>query len=158
MNQERFDRIRLARSANVGPITYRQLIKRFGSAGEALRALPDLARRGGGRNVHVADERAVDCEISRIASLGAHWLIQGDADYPFLLDQIADAPPVLTYRGNAGLFGRPCIAMVGARNASAAACRFARGLAQDLVDQGGAVVSGLARNRHCGASGGLGWQ
>ncbi len=69
----------------------------------------------------------------------------GDPDYPFLLDQMETAPPALIVRGDVALTARPCIAMVGARNASAAACRFARGLARDLGQRGAVVVSGLAR-------------
>ncbi len=69
----------------------------------------------------------------------------GDADYPFLLDQMEGAPPALIFRGDVTLAARECVAMVGARNASAAACRFARTLAQDLGQRGVVVVSGLAR-------------
>ena len=43
------DRLRLVRSPGIGPVTYRQLIARFGSAAAALAAVPDLARRGGGK-------------------------------------------------------------------------------------------------------------
>lgn len=145
MNQDRFDLIRLARSERIGPISFRQLLSRFGSAGEALAALPDLARRGGGRALVPADAGVVAREVERVAALGASWLIFGDADYPALLAETPDAPPVLTIRGDVSLASRRCVAMVGARNASAAACRFARGLARDLVAEGITVVSGLAR-------------
>ena len=145
MEQERFDAIRLARSPRIGPVSYRQLIARFGSASEALRALPDLARRGGGKMRALADERQIAAEAERAEALGARYLIWGDADYPALLAETGDAPPVLSYKGDLGLARRPCVAMVGARNASAAACRFARGLAQQLAGEGVVVVSGLAR-------------
>lgn len=142
--QERFDRLRLIRSPRIGPVTFRQLMARFGSAGEALRAVPDLAARGGGK-ASVADARAVEQEIARSRALGARYLLMGDADYPFLLDQMEGAPPALIVRGDVALAGRQGVAMVGARNASAAACRFARTLAQDLGQRGAVVVSGLAR-------------
>jgi len=145
MDQDRFDLIRLARSGRIGPVSFRQLVSRFGSAGEALRALPDLARRGGGRAAMAADAGAIAREVDRVAALGASWLILGDRDYPSLLAETPDAPPVMTYRGNLSLGSRRCVAMVGARNASAAACRFARGLARELAGEGVAVVSGLAR-------------
>ena len=145
MDQDRFDAIRLARSPRIGPVTYRQLIARFGSASEALRALPDLARRGGGKMRALADERDIAAEVQRAEALGARYLIWGDADYPALLAETADAPPTLSYRGDLNLAGRPCVAIVGARNASAAACRYARGLAQQLAGEGVVVVSGLAR-------------
>lgn len=142
--QERFDRLRLIRSPRIGPVTFCQLLARFGSAGEALRAVPDLAARGGGRAV-LAEAAAVEREIAASRALGARYLLMGDADYPFLLDQFEGAPPALIVRGDVALPARPCIAMVGARNASAAAIRFARGLAQDLGQRGAVVVSGLAR-------------
>lgn len=117
---------------------------RFGTAGAALRAVPDLAARGGGK-ASVADAGAVEREIAASRALGARYLLMGDADYPALLDQMDGAPPALIIRGDAALSARQCIAMVGARNASAAAVRFARVLAQDLGQRGAVVVSGLAR-------------
>ncbi len=157
MDRARFDAIRLARSPNVGPVTFRQLISRFGTASEALKALPDLTRRGGGKGLSLADEGAVAAEIDRVSALRAFWLIHGDADYPALLAQTDDAPPVLICKGDPALAARECVAMVGARNASAAACRFARGLARDLAARGLVVVSGLARGidtaAHWGALG-----
>ncbi|OYW83675.1 MAG: DNA processing protein DprA, partial [Sphingobium sp. 32-64-5] len=123
MDQERFDRIRLARSEGVGPVGYRRLLSRFGTAGEALRAVPELARQRGGRSVRLAAEGAIAREAGRLAAIGADWLIQGDSDYPALLAEAGDAPPVLTIRGNRALLHRVCVAVVGARNASAAARR-----------------------------------
>jgi DNA processing protein len=142
--RDRFERLRLIRSPRIGPVSYRQLLARFGSAGEALRAIPDLAARGGGK-ASVADVGAVEREIAATRALGARYLLMGDADYPVLLDQMEGAPPALIVRGDVTLAARPCVAMVGARNASAAACRFARSLAQDLGQRGAVVVSGLAR-------------
>lgn len=141
---ERFDRLRLIRSPRIGPVSYRQLLARFGSAGEALRAIPMLAERGGGR-ASVAEAGAVEREIAASRALGARYLLMGDADYPALLDQMEGAPPALIVKGDGTLAARPCVAMVGARNASAAACRFARILAQDLGQREAVVVSGLAR-------------
>jgi len=142
--QERFDRLRLIRSPRIGPVTFRQLMARFGRAGDALRAVPELASRGGGK-ASVADVGAVEQEIARSKTLGARYLLMGDKDYPFLLEQMEGSPPALIVRGNVTLTERQCVAMVGARNASAAACRFARSLAQELGQQGAVVVSGLAR-------------
>lgn len=142
--QERFDRLRLIRSPRIGPVSYRQLLARFGTAAAALRAIPDLAARGGGK-ASVADAGAVEREIAASRALGARYLLMGDADYPALLDQFEGAPPALIVRGDAALAAGQCIAMVGARNASAAAIRFARTLAQDLGQRGAVVVSGLAR-------------
>ncbi|WP_404335136.1 DNA-processing protein DprA [Sphingomonas sp. MMS12-HWE2-04] len=138
-------RLRLLRSANVGPITYAHLIARFGGAEAALDALPMLAARGGGRAPVIADAGAVRREIAAVERFGARYLFLGDLDYPPLLAELDSAPPALIVRGGTGLLARPCVAMVGARNASAAACRFARQLALGLAEAGVTVVSGLAR-------------
>ncbi|ATY33210.1 DNA-processing protein DprA [Sphingomonas psychrotolerans] len=145
MADSREPRLRLLRSANIGPITWRQLIARFGTAEAALDALPMLAARGGGRAPRIADAGSIRREIAAVEKLGARYLFLGDPDYPALLAEIESAPPALILRGRLELAARTCVAMVGARNASAAACRFARQLALGLADEGATVVSGLAR-------------
>ena len=144
--QERIDRLRLIRSENVGPVTYRRLMERFGSAARALEELPGLARRGGRRQapkpVGVAEARA---ELDRVDSLGGSSLVLGEADYPPLLAHIEDAPPVLHVLGHVSLLRKKAVAVVGARNGSANARRFARDLAAALGQGGYLVVSGLAR-------------
>ncbi|MEN3971196.1 DNA-processing protein DprA [Sphingomicrobium sp. XHP0235] len=139
------DHLRLIRSRGIGPVSYRQLLQRFGSPGAALEAIPDLARRGRGRPPALADRGEIEREIERTAAIGARYLVIGEADYPELLAQIEDAPPILTAIGEADLGGRPAVAMVGARNASAAACRLSRELAAGLGREGHVIVSGLAR-------------
>ena len=138
-------RLRLARTPGVGPVTYRQLVSRFGSAAAALEAVPDLARRGGGRAAVPPAEREVEHEEARVAALGGRYLFVEDMDYPPLLAELDDPPPALIALGDPAIGRRSCVAMVGARNASAASCRFARSLALDLARQGATVVSGLAR-------------
>lgn len=142
---QRFYRLRLLRTANVGPVTYRQLIARFGTAAAAIEALPSLAARAGRRDLRPADPRLVERELAAIDRLGARALFVDESAYPALLRATENAPPMLTVRGDLGLLTRTGIAMVGARNASAAACRFARGLSQQLSREGAVVVSGLAR-------------
>jgi len=139
------DRLRLVRSPGIGPVTYRQLISRFGSAAVALDAVPDLAARGGGRAPRLTSAVDAEREIARVEKLGARYLVHGQGMYPRPLAELDDAPPLLTVKGDLGLLDKPMVAIVGARNASAAACRFARQLAHDLGQQGVAVVSGLAR-------------
>lgn len=145
MSGDLIDRIRLVRSGGIGPITFRQLIARFGSAAAALEAVPDLARRGGGKPPRLASREEAEREAERVERLGARYLILGQGLYPSLLAEVDDAPPLLIAKGDLKLLDRLAIAMVGARNASAAACRFARTLAHDLGREGAAVVSGLAR-------------
>jgi len=151
-------RLQLIRTPKIGPVTYAQLIARFGTAEAALAALPQLAARGGGAAPRIPDERAIERERRRVRQLGACYVFLGDADYPPLLGELDNAPAVLTVRGDLSLLQRQMIATVGARNASAAACRFARQLAHDLAASGAAVVSGLARGidtaAHAGALGG----
>ncbi|TPG20830.1 DNA-protecting protein DprA [Sphingomonas koreensis] len=138
-------RLRLIRTPKIGPITYAQLIARFGDAAAAIEALPMLAARGGGKPPVIAETRAIEREMAAVAKLGARYLFLGDSDYPALLAELENAPVALTVRGEAALLRRTTVAMVGARNASAAACRFARQLAHGLAGDGVAVASGLAR-------------
>lgn len=139
------ERLRLIRTANIGPVTYRQLVTRFGSASAAIDAIPALAARGGGRAPILADPRAITREMATVAKLGARYIFLDGPGYPRLLAEIENAPPALIVRGDIALLDRPAVAMVGARNASAAAIRFARQLAHELASQGITVVSGLAR-------------
>jgi DNA processing protein len=138
-------RLRLIRTHGIGPIGYRQLLARYGTAEAALDALPTLARRGGGQAPRVPAVSDVTAEMARTERLSARYLFLGDVDYPRPLAEIDNAPPALIWRGDLSLAARPCVAIVGARNASAAACRFARMLGHDLAEQGATVVSGLAR-------------
>jgi DNA processing protein len=143
--EDRVARLRLIRSDNVGPVTYFQLLARFGSASAALDAIPDLAARGGGRAPKLAARAVIERELAEVEKLGARYLFLGQGLYPPLLAELESAPPALIVKGHLSLLEKPAIAMVGARNASAAACRFARQLAQDLGAAGACVVSGLAR-------------
>lgn len=143
--QDRLERLRLIRSAQIGPVTYFQLIQRFGTAKAALEAIPNLAARGGGAAPRIADLKDIEAEIAAVEKAGARYLFLGQGLYPPLLAEIDTAPPALIVKGNLRLLERTAVAIVGARNASAAAVRFARGLALDLAEAGVAVVSGLAR-------------
>lgn len=140
-----FDRLRLIRSPNIGPISYRQLVARFGTAGKALEALPDLAARVGGRKFIAAQPEAIHREMEHLARVDGRYLFIDDPDYPALLGELENAPPVLSYKGNIALAARINVAMVGARNASAAGCRMARNIAQELGQREIVVTSGLAR-------------
>ena len=145
MNGDLVASVRLIRSESIGPVTYRQLLARFGTAEAALAAIPDLAARGGGRAPAIASAAVAQAEIAKVDSLGARYLTIGQGLYPRLLAQLPGAPPLLIAKGDFSLLDKQAVAIVGARNASAAACRFARGLARDLGEEGLVVVSGLAR-------------
>ncbi|MGN6848544.1 MAG: DNA-processing protein DprA [Sphingomicrobium sp.] len=137
--------MRLLRTPGIGPVTYRQLIARFGTAAAALRAVPDLARRGGGRAPALRTVSDAEREIAQVEKFGATFIALGEGLYPRPMAELEDAPPLLIAKGNLDLLDRQAVALVGARNASAAACRFARGLAHDLGQHELVVVSGLAR-------------
>jgi DNA processing protein len=149
---ERLNWLRLMRSERVGPITFFQLLKRFGSAAAALEALPDLARRGGrGATLRVHSVAAAERERADGAKLGARLIGRFEPDYPEALAAIDDAPPLLWVRGKTEWLGRRTIAVVGARNASANGIRIARQLAADLGNAGLVVASGLARGTDAAA-------
>ncbi|WP_379551116.1 DNA-processing protein DprA [Qipengyuania sp. DGS5-3] len=141
---EAFARIRLLRSPNIGPVSYAQLLARFGNAIAALEALPELGGKGK-RSYRAAPVDRIEREVESVRAAGAKYLFHDQPDYPALLGEIAGAPPIVTYRGDAGLAAKPCVAMVGARNASAAAVKLARELAGELAAAGWVVASGLAR-------------
>lgn len=141
---EAFARIRLLRSPHVGPVSYARLLDRHGGARAALEALPELAGRAG-RAYAAAPEERVAAEIAAVRKADARYIFHDSPDYPALLARTEGAPPILVARGDAGLAARPCVAVVGARNASAGALRLAREFAHDLAGAGWTVVSGLAR-------------
>ncbi|MBV8686105.1 MAG: DNA-protecting protein DprA [Alphaproteobacteria bacterium] len=145
LSEDQLARLRLIRSESIGPVTYFQLLARFGSAAAAIEAIPDLAARGGGRPPRLASRAAVEREVDAVARVGARYLFLGQGLYPPLLAELESAPPALIAKGHLVLLDKPAVAMVGARNASAAACRFARGLAGRLGEAGTVIVSGLAR-------------
>ena len=145
-DQQRFDWLRLVRSENVGPRTFRALITNCGGVGAALKALPELARRGGAkRPIRVATVEEVEKELIAARKLGVRFVALGEPDYPPALQEIDSAPPVLALRGAAEALRKAAVAIVGSRNASAAGLTFAERLARGLGQAGYVIVSGLAR-------------
>ena len=143
---ELFDWLRLIRSENVGPRTFRALIANCGSAGAAIKALPHLARRGGGaRPIRIATSQEIEQELDAARKIGARFLGLDEPDYPPALRQIDSAPPILALRGRAEALQQPAVAIVGSRNASAAGLTFADRLARGIGGAGYVIVSGLAR-------------
>lgn len=145
-HEQRRDWLRLIRTENVGPRTFRGLINRFGGAAAALEALPGLARRGGRlippRIPTIAEAEA---EMAALAKADAQLIALGEAEYPALLREIDDAPPLIAVAGRVELLNRPAVAIVGSRNASGAGRTMAARLARGLGEAGWVVVSGLAR-------------
>ena len=138
--------LRLTRADNVGPVAFRHLIQRYGSASKALEALPGLAVRGGSaRAPRIPSEAEIAAEIAAGEALDARLLCAGELDYPEPLANLDPPPPMIWARGRAALLAQPSVAIVGARIASAAGQSFARALAKDLGEAGYVVVSGMAR-------------
>jgi DNA processing protein len=144
-DEQRLDWLRLIRSENVGPRTFRALINQYGGAAAALEALPELARRGGRLLLKVCSRAEAEKEMAAAARLGVRFVAMGEPDYPKTLQAIDTAPPLIALRGNAAVLAKPSVAIVGSRNASAAGLSFAERLARQLGEAGYVVVSGLAR-------------
>jgi DNA processing protein len=145
---DRIDRLRLIRSDNVGPRTFRSLLNHFGDARTALERLPDLARRGGAaRSGRICSEEDARAELAAAKRIGVSLVAPNEPAYPPRLATLDDAPPLLgvRMRGSPDVLIRPMIAIVGSRNASGAGLKFASQLARDLGDAGFVVISGLAR-------------
>lgn len=142
---EKLARLRLIRTENIGPITFFRLLEQYGSARQALDALPQLARNGGRtRALKICPASVAEDEIAKIQHLGAAMVFWGDPEYPPLLAHIEDPPPVLFVRGHTHLLAKKAVALVGSRNASVNGRRFAHGMAERLGDAGYLVVSGMA--------------
>ena len=145
-DEQRLDWLRLIRSENVGPRTFRTLLNHCGGARAALAALPDLARRGGAAGpARICPREQAEREIEAARGLGVVFVALGEPEYPRRLQGIYDAPPLIAVRGRIDALAAPMVAIVGARNASAAGVKFTERIARELGAAGFGIVSGLAR-------------
>ena len=143
---ELLDWLRLIRSENVGPVTFRNLLAHYGSARDALDALPELSKRGGRKKpVRIASRQQAERELKDLEARGVLPIALSTPSYPGALAAIDDPPPLLFTAGTPALLHRPGVAVVGARNASANGRRVARELGAALAANGYLVISGLAR-------------
>lgn len=143
-DQQRLACLRLIRSENVGPVTFRELINRFGGAREALDALPELSRRGG-RTLRLCDADTARRELEAAAKAGATPIFTIEPGYPRNLAVLDQPPPLIYAKGQLDVLQAPAVAIVGPRQASAAGRKLARIFAQALGRAGLVIVSGLAR-------------
>lgn len=144
--RQRLAWLRLIRTPNVGPASFRELINRFGSAEAALEMLPELMISGGANRIaRIPSAGEAEAELEAARRAGARFVGIGEADYPALLKTLDNPPPLLAVKGEGAVFRLPVVAIVGARNASLAGIKMARMLASDLGREGYAIVSGLAR-------------
>ncbi|WP_085900653.1 DNA-processing protein DprA [Kiloniella majae] len=142
--EEKLDWLQLIRSRSVGPITFYKLLERFGSAHEALKALTAKAIKNNQKDP-VIKRSNIDHELVRIENFGAELIAYGEENYPPLLAQIPDAPPLIQVLGNTQFLKKRTVAIVGARNASSNGITLAKELAQNLGQFGFLIASGLAR-------------
>ena len=145
-DSEKLDWLRLSQSENVGPVTFRQLLQRYGTATAALQALPEISERGGlKRSLRIYAKAAAEQDFERAHALSAQFVVAGERGYPPYLRHIPSAPPLLCVAGNLDLAEMDAVGIVGARNASALGMKFTRQIARALAEAGLLVVSGLAR-------------
>ncbi len=145
-DSQRLNWLRLIKSENVGPVTFLKLINRYGSAEQALAALPEHSRRGGlKRRLKICPAAAAEHDMQQAEKNGAAFIAIGEADYPELLRHIDGAPPLICVKGRRELLNRQSVALVGSRNASAVGLKFTRTLAAQLGQADYVTVSGLAR-------------
>ncbi len=145
-DDQRLNWLRLIRSQNVGPATFRDLISHYGTASAAIDALPELALRGGAAaRIKVCTVEDAERELVKCADAGARYIAMGEADYPPLLRNADQCPPLLCVKGKSEILSRKAVAMVGSRNASISGMKLAQRLSNQLGEADYAVVSGLAR-------------
>lgn len=145
-DRQRLHWLRLIRTPNVGPVSFRELVNRFGSAEKALEALPDLVARGGARRMpRIPSHSEAEAELDAAAAMGARFAAIGEADYPPMMRVMEAPPPLIAVKGRGEVLAMTSIAIVGARNASVAGVRIARMLATDFGRADYGVASGLAR-------------
>jgi len=143
---EKLNWLRLIRSENVGPITFFQLLKRYGTATQALAELPELAKKGGAkRPIQIFAKASAQREMDQLLEFGGQLIAACEPQYPPLLRQIHDPPPVISALGHVSLLQKECIGIVGSRNASAVALKLTQKFSSDLGQKKIVIVSGLAR-------------
>lgn len=142
---ERLAWLRLARTHNIGPVAFANLIARFGNASTALKEVPRMAQRGGAGNFVLPPEGEAERELAALEKVGGRLIAACEPDFPPGLAALDPQPPLISVIGNIHLLQKNMIAVVGARNASALARKFAQILSRDLGQAGLVIASGLAR-------------
>ncbi|WP_025899805.1 DNA-processing protein DprA [Sneathiella glossodoripedis] len=144
--QEKIEWLRLIRSENIGPISFHQLLEKFGSAASAIEQIPELAAKGGAKRApRIFAKKATEDEYRKLKKLGGQLICSCEPAYPAALRQIHDPPPVLSIIGHSHLLAKPSIAIVGSRNSSAVALRLTERFSEELGKAGFVISSGLAR-------------
>ncbi len=143
---QRLSWLQLIRSENVGAVTFINLIEHFGSASNALAALPELSIKGGkGKPIRIASRKDAEQELERAEKIGVRFVGVGEPDYPPYLRAAETPPPLVAIKGNCDCFFSPSVGVVGSRNASATGKKLTTLFCQKLGETGFKIISGLAR-------------
>lgn len=141
--------LRLCLVPGIPPRVLRALLGWAKTPGALLEAPPaEVAAFAGPRIARAlargADPRLVDATMRWLDAPGRHLVCLGDAEYPRLLLEVDDPPPIIYVEGRLELLRAPALAIVGSRNATAQGLRDAYAFAAAVSHAGLAVVSGLA--------------
>ena len=155
-DSKRLDWFRLYLSENVGPATFKKLLDFFSSPTKALDHVEEWAKRGGAKHpIKIADITTAEKQLEMAEKLGVKLFFSDEPDYPQMLKQISDYPPILFTLGHPVLFSKQCVALVGTRAATLNGKTFASKIAQELAEHDYVIVSGMAkgidRAAHIGA-------
>lgn len=145
-SEEKINWIRLSRAEPVGPITFFELIQRYGGAGKALEVLPEITLKGSHKKkLKIPSIEEAQQELEKHYKLKADLVAFSEPDYPEILRHIPDPPPLISLFGDRNVLQKQALAIVGARNASLNGRHFAEKLATELGACGYQIASGLAR-------------
>jgi DNA processing protein len=144
--------LRLIRTPHIGGVTFWELLSHFGSAEAALDALPELAKHGSRISPgSIASDAAIDAELEKAQAGGMRLTAAGEPGYPPLLERVEAPPPLLYIKGDAAVWSRPPLAVVGARQATGAGLKFAADISAELVSWALSSCQDGARHR-CGGT------
>lgn len=135
---ERFAWLQLAFTPYIGAESFLLLLRRFGSASNALSAPAEQVAPA------VRHKQAAEAALEWEMRDGCRLMLLQDEDFPEMLTQGLTAPPVLFLRGNVRLLHKPSAAIVGSRHATPQAMRIAKDFGRALGEKGIPVVSGMA--------------
>jgi DNA processing protein len=141
---QQYQILKLFRSQGVGPVIFRKLIAKYGSASDAMDAFSELNQKYKKKLV-VASNKALDQELEGLKKIKGTLLFLGDERFPTALKFMYDCPPVITVLGDAKLLGKEQVSIVGNRQASSMAMKFTQKISAELCTKGYVITSGLAR-------------
>lgn len=143
--------LQLSLTPNIGAVTLRQLLQRFGLPQQILASSHSqltqvLSSTTAEATLHPSPNitRAIESTFDWLQAPNHFLLTLADANYPASLLEIADPPPLLYLKGNPDLLQHPAIGIVGSRNASTQGINNAHAFANALASAGLSVISGMA--------------